>query len=536
MGGSSSKVSKTEILNSTKVKNSIKKFNENISEVSTSMMQTTMTEAAQGAEVTNSYKIIGLKAAGDLKIGAVNQSNKVKMNLSVLTKTELKADMVADMTTKLQDKLANDASAASDAKSKEGEQILSGVTDAISGTIQDLGKSFTGGSSSESDETSVKNIMDVENNTELINKVKNSVTSDMVNDTVTKVANTVKGSNETIYKDLEAGGDAVIGEVNQENMIEMMTEAVTEAGLGNKILAKMFNVAETDITNAADTAVTQEDEVVGTLDAAGDAVSEAAQGIGTGVATGAEGIGAGIGNAMSGMMMPFIIIAVVAVVGLVVLKPLLSKGMDKAKVDKSGKMTFGAGLFKGGSIKKLLNNSYIKKIQKQLMKYATIDNLIIILALAVGYKFLPKIINFIKNKLQKKEKFTNEKDDKKIIQLKNKEGKYLIQGEDKLHFGGNKDDGLKFLLNVFKDNKHLKLMMKGNDGKTNILTFHKKKFILKEDKENKPLKGVLNFFHNDNKFQLQRKKKYIGYKNDNFFGSKKKKSACDFYYDFIEPN
>jgi hypothetical protein len=535
MGSEQSQETKTEILNSTKVKNSIKKFNESISEVSTSMMQTTMTEAAQGADVTNTYKIKGVKVAGDLVIGAVNQANKVKMNLSVLTKTELKADMVADMTNKLQTQLANDASAASSAKAKEGEQMLSGITDAISDTMTGLGQSMTGGSSSSSDSTKIQNIMDVSNETELINKVKNSVSTQMVNDTVTKVANTITGSNETIYEDLQAGGDAVIGEVNQENMIEMMTEAVTESGLGNKILAKMFNVDESEIKNAADTTVTQEEEKVGTLDAAGDAVSEAAQGIGTGVATGAKGVGEGIGAAMSGMMMPLIIIAGVGIVAMVVLKPLLSKGMDKAKVDESGKMTFGAGLFKGGSFKKLLKNSYIKQLMNFAKKYATIDNLIIVLALMVGYKFLPKIINFIKNKLQK-EKFTNEKFDKKIILLKNKEGRYLIQGKDKLWFGGKyRTDGLKFLLNVFKDNKHLKLMMKGNDNKKNILTLHKKKFMLLEDKEKKPLKGVLNFFHNDNKFQLKKKKNYIGYNKEHqkFFNTKEINSAFDFYYDIV---
>jgi hypothetical protein len=539
-GGSSSKTTKTDILNSTKVANSIKKFNENISSVATTMMQTTMTEAAQGAEATNILEISGNKIKGDINIGAIDQSNNVKMNLSVLTKTELKADMVADMTNKLQLQLANDATGTNEQNSKDGEQVFSEVANAIADTVQGVANSVMGGSSKESTETNVKNIMDVSNSTELINKVNNSVTADMVMKTVTKVSKRLGAMNKTKIKGNKTtgkkGGDLNIASVNQENVVTMMTEVVTESGLGNKILAKLLNVDEADIKNAAEGETTITDEEIGTLEAGGDAVGNVIEKGGEAVANAALGIGGGIGAAMGGMMMPFIIIAVVAVVGLIVLKLLSKKGMDKKAIVDKSKMTFGAGLFKGGSIKKLLNNSYIKKIQKQLMKYATIDNLILILALAVGYKFLPKIINFIKNKLQKKEKFTNEKDDKKIIQLKNKEGKYLIQGEDKLHFGGNKDDGLKFLLKVFKDNKHLKLMMKGNDGKTIILTFHKKKFILKEDKENKPLKGILNFFHNDNKFQLKRKKKYIGYKNDNFFGSKKKKSACDFYYDFIEPN
>ena len=395
MGSSNTKETNKEILNDTRVKNSIKKFNETINESSVSMMQTTMVNAAAGADVNNTISIKGIKTKGAFVLDGISQKNMVKMNLSVLSKSEMKGDMVSDMTNKIQTQLANDAKASSDSSSKEGEQILSGIANAVGDTMQGLGNSLTGGDSSSKDNLSIKNIMNIENETELINKVKTSVTSEMVNDTVTNVSVKILGQNKLEIADIEADDGVVISNVNQENIVDAMMEAVAESGLGNKILSKMMNVDEADIKNAADTATTATDETVGTLDAAGDAAGNVIEKGGEAGSKLMDSAGGMMSGMMTAMIMPLIIIGVIGVVGLVVIKPLLSKGMDKAKVDKSGKMTFGAGLFKGGSIKKLLNNSYIKKIQKQLMKYATIDNLIIILALAVGYKFLPKIINFI---------------------------------------------------------------------------------------------------------------------------------------------
>ena len=204
MGSSNTKETNKEILNDTRVKNSIKKFNETINESSVSMMQSTMVNAAAGADVNNKISIKGVKTKGAFVLDGVSQKNMVKMNLSVLSKADMKADMVSDMTNKIQTQLANDAKASADSSSKEGEQILAGIANAVSDTVQGLGNSLTGGDSSSKDNLSIKNIMNIENETELVNKVKTSVTSEMVNDTVTNVSLKIKAGNELEIAEIEA--------------------------------------------------------------------------------------------------------------------------------------------------------------------------------------------------------------------------------------------------------------------------------------------------------------------------------------------
>ena len=530
MGGQQSSETNKEILNDTRVKNSIKKFNETINESSVKMMQTTMVNAAAGAEVNNKISIKGVKTKGAFVLDGVSQKNMVKMNLSVLSKSEMKGDMVADMTNKIQTQLANDAKASSDSSSKEGEQILAGIASAVGDTMQGLGNSLTGGDSSSKDNLSIKNIMNIENETELINKVKTSVTSEMVNDTVTNVSLKILAGNEQEYEDIEADDGVIISNLNQENIVDAMMEAVAESGLGNKILSKMMNVDEADIKNAADTTTTATDETVGTLDAAGDAAGNV---IKEGGDAGSKLIDSSAGLVTAGMtalLMPLIIIGVIGVIALVVLKPLLSKGMDKAKVDESGKMTFGAGLFKGGSIKKLLNNSYIKQIKKQLMKYATMDNLIIVLSLMVGYKFLPKIINFIKSKINK-EQFELS-DNEKTVKLSNDEGKYLQMIDGKLVFSGDKKQALTFLLEIIIPNKVLQLSFKNKDDKLSFLMKdNKKRLGLVEYNEKIAGQQSLKYKMIDGKVILGNGKKF--FKND-FTLSRNQKDAIKMNFDILK--
>ena len=473
MGGQQSSETNKEILNDTRVINSIKKFNETINESSVKMMQSTMVNAAAGADVNNTITIKGIKTKGAFILDGVSQKNMVKMNLSVLSKSEMKGDMVSDMTNKIQAQLTNDAKASADSSSKEGEQILAGIASAVSDTVQGLGNSLTGGSSSSKDNLSIKNIMNIENDTELINKVKTSVTQEMVNDTVTNVSLKINAGNELEIAEIEADDGFVISNLSQENVVDAMMEAVAESGLANKILSKMMNVDEADIKNAADSETTASDETVGTLDAAGDAVGNV---IKEGGEAGSKLIDSSSGLISAGMtalIMPLLIIGVVGIALFFLAKPLLSKGMDKAKVGKDGKMTFGAGLFKGGSIKKLLNNSYIKQIKKQLMKYATMDNLIIGLSLIIGYKFLPKIFNYIKN--FNTEKFTI-KDNKKLIIFYDDNKKFLNLKDDKLIFDLEKPtDTLVFLLEIIKPNKKLQLSFLDKKGDLSFLMKHNKK-------------------------------------------------------------
>lgn len=532
MGGKQSKETNKEILNDTRVQNSIKKFNDTITESSVSMMQKTMVEAAADMEVNNEISIKGVKTHGAFVLDGVSQKNMVKMNLSVLSKADMKADMVADMTAKIQSQLENSAKSASDASAKEGEDILSGITTAVADTMQGAAAAVTGTDTSSIENTSVNNIMNVDNETELINKVKNSVTSEMVNDTVTNVSMKMKAGNKVEIENLEAGDGVVISNLEQENVIDTMMSAVAESGLGNKILSKMMNVDESDIKNAADTATAHTEETVGTLDAAGGAVKDVGE-----AASGVIDSGAGaISASLTALVMPLIVIGVIGVVGLVVVKPLLSKGMDKSKVDASGKMTFGAGLFKGGSLKKLLKKSFSKKVIKQLQKYATIDNLIIILALMVGYKFLPKIINFIKNKLKRKESFTDNENDK-IIKLKNNVGQYLIQGEETLEFG-DEDKSLNFLLEIIEPGKKIQLSFIDNTDQLRVLALNKKNGIkMVQAKPSRPLKGHLHYQSHDegNKFKLHKGKKWVGYssRGNNFFQTMNPNNAFQFHFDMV---
>ena len=533
IGGSSKNVKETtkEILNDTRVKNSIKKFNETINESTVKMMQTTMVNAAAGAEVNNTISIGNVKTSGAFVLSDISQANMVKMNLSVLSKSEMKSDMVTDMTNKIQTQLANDAKASSDSSSKDGEQLFSGLASAIGDTVSDLGNSIMGGSSSSKDNLSIKNIMDVENDTELENKVRTSITNEMVNDTVSNVSLKILGANTIEVGNIEAGGGVVISNINQENIVDAMMEAVAESGLGNKILSKMLNIDEADIKNAADTATTATDEKVGTLDAAGDAAGNVIEKGGEAVSSTIDSASGFLSAGLTAMIMPLLIIGVVGIALFFLAKPLLSKGMDKSsKTGKTGKMIFGAKLLKGGSssIKKLLNNSYITQIKKQLMKYtkqsmkyATMDNLIIVLSLMVGYKFIPKIFNFIKSKMYK-EQF-GLKDNKKTIKFSNEEGKFLNIIDGKLTFGSDEENALNFLLEIIRPNKVLQLSLKDKNDELS--------FLMKDDNKQLNLvkytteiagEQLLNYEMINGKIILGNKKKF--FKNDFTLSRKKEES------------
>lgn len=509
MGGEQSQETKTSILNDTRVSNSIKNINETINTTTMNMIQESLKNTAASAEIKQKITISGLKAGGDIDISGVSQKAEVEISISSLTNSEMKQDLVQDTMNKMQTQIADQMKMTQAQASEKGEQMVSALIGAVSETMQGLGASVTGTDTSSKSETSIQNLLNIENETELQNLVKNAVNVDLINKTVEKIASNIVGEQETEITDLEAGGSIAISNVDQEILSTQMLEAITTVGTGSSILATLANTSEVEMTKTIEAGQTAAEIEQGTIDATGDLVEQA--------------VGAWAGLVQTGAL--FIIIPVLIVGGLILFmfRGTISKVAEEqstAYAQQQGGSKIINSLYKNildvfksiikqiTKIRKSLEKYYLKYINKHL----NVTNLITIIIICIIIYGIFQIYQYIRyNRI---EGFTSESKLQDV--MISSEEKYIKNkklGENQLCLIGDKDNAYKFEI-IILEKKDIYLITKIGD----------KKYYMKN--EGGKIKMAKYDFINDsaykfnfekvkeNTYKLSQGGKYIGKKED----------------------
>lgn len=441
MGSSQSQKEKIkqEVLNNTDIQMKLNKVNETINksvakvvnEVSDKMEVESNTKLEQ--EIKGGIKIKNIKDSEGVKVEIKQQLEKIStINITSLQDISQNSAIVNDLQKEIQNNLEKQLSSQQESASAEGEKIMKELLGAISGTVKSALTSLTGGKTSTDKEieTMIKNELKISNETEIKNKIQNEITTEMITKNLTEL----KTSLDTFMSQVVDGAIEIEGVENskdigialkQEGKIteNVFMKKINETAMSSNILSKIFEVDETKMKESIESAQKNVKKDEGTLQAAGGAISEAAQGVGKGV----SGLFSGVFQSLT---MPLLIIGVVGVVGLFIVRPLLSKGLDKVEkipmrlppIQQISNMKGGKVINK--KIKKIIQKiiNIIKKIGDKLF---TFNNLIIFLILFLIHNIIVSII-------RKKEKFTEDEVNKNYIlkigekYLKREDGKIIL--------------------------------------------------------------------------------------------------------------
>lgn len=496
MGNSQSEKEKIKqtVMNDTTIQAQLKKVNDTINKTVVEQINKVSDEMESSSRVAQEQTSGMTVFGGTVEKGAkvdMSMSQELDMqesiNISSIQNVKQDSQIVSDLQKQLSMDLQKSLSAQQDAQQSDGEQAMREMMGALTGAVDSAMQAlnFGGSKSSEKDiETEIKNFLNISNKTEIINKTKNIMESKMITETLSKL----KTSLDVFQKQSKDGylitPDAIFGEdsvtdfsMKQKAKItrDVVMQKLNDTGMGTTILSKLLEVDDTKMKESIDAAQKAEEESVGTFEGAGRGVASAAKGVGEGVSTGAQGIGSGISSAMQGMMMPMIVIAVVAIVGLFVLKPMLEKidGDDLTNMvgTATGNAPMGNAPMMGGSkkIKKMMKNfsSLFSPFYKKMKPYFTFKNLNIILGLVVVYQFIVFFISYFK-----KENFTDDQVNKNYyVKIGDK---YLKRKDGKIELIDNKNEASLVSIIKIKDKIYLKF------GKQFAITnFAKKLKIMK---------------------------------------------------------
>lgn len=274
-------------------------------------------------------------SGGGFVMKGVNQKNVVD------TKSE--SDFVQKITTKVTSDITNSVkdqintsikqtlenTSISEEKSNIGSTIGGTVGDlakAVGSTISDLGKSAAGilsisagnstsTSTSDTDEKELKKKFSLDQSFK--QEKKNEASTDIANaissENLAKAAADSKAANAIDIGKISVKGDIVLSEITQENIVTDVMKNVFNQTVVTEIATKVVNEFDSMITNMVENVdktltKTQQEKVVGDIQAAGAAakaalqgVGEAAQGVGKGVSSAAEGVGTGLASTAVGL-------------------------------------------------------------------------------------------------------------------------------------------------------------------------------------------------------------------------------------------
>ena len=501
MGGQSSKETKTAILNDTSVRVALKNVNESISNMQMSIIQESMQKTAAGANISQEVSIKNLTAKGDIILGDVDQSANVKVNMSALSDSEIKSDLVSEVVSKMQTQLANSMSTEQSAAKEESEQIFAAAFEALG----DAMAAVTGTDTSSSTETDIKNILNIDSNTELVNKIEQNMSTELVNKTVNEVSNVLVGDQKVEYNNIESTtGGIVIGNINLEMVSEQMTEAITKSGTSTELMSKMANISAADIQNAVDAGQTAEEKKKALIESVGEAAGEVIE------KSGEASVGViGAAGTLAASMGMWIIIPVLLVGGAVLF-------IFRGTIDAGARQQMGLPQ-QGGSkktIKKMKSiiSSVLKTIKTYTKKYITRKNLIMLIITILVVLVLQQVYIMIQKQLS--ENFTN--DSKMIDVTISSNGKYLKNqklGDNHLCLTADESKAFKF--NVSKlDDKTITLYTLSGDKKlylkltTNDITIEEFDSTNKE-KYNFTFKKLSN-----NTYTFSQGDRYLGFKSN----------------------
>jgi hypothetical protein len=456
----------TTIKNSQTIQNSLTKLNEQINKTTAESIQKSMIDAAAGQEVNQTIRVENVTTGGDFVATGISQKAQVKMNLTAMQDTKADSQIVQDAQAAVSNQLKDAVEAAQSAKQQQGEQIVSGLAGAVSDMFEDL----VGNTTNESTKTAIENELNVSNTKNITDRIVNDVKTSITNETMTKINSNMQVNQTVEFRNIAAGGDAIIANISQEAITSQITEAVQKSGVGADVLTQVLGVDKTVIETA-----------ISSGQAAGDIVQGTGESIGAGFQKAFEGTG--------GIMVAIVSVVLSVVVGGVGFLMLSGGG--------SGQV--------GGSTKML--SGLLSPIMKLMKKNQDLINVALMFAIAM----------LVLRKIQKRENFSKTSDLKlKVNQM------YVFKNPNNvLCLTKKQNEGSVFKIQILAQpgkDKRILLSTKEAD-KDMFLKLEGRKLVFRElERIDKELYEFSAIPVGENGFQL--------YMNNTFIGESKSDASC----------
>jgi len=322
MGSKQSTSTKNELLNDTKFKTVINKTSKFLNEVTAKAIQDNLVRSAASAKATQTIKITNLVSKGDIVISGVSQDVNVSINVSALADNKMRDELAQDLTGQLQTKLDSLAKATQEQLQNQGEQIFADIVGGLKDSLISLGSSLTGGKVTSKTDNSIKNLLQIDNETDLTNIIQQAVNVETVNKCVTDVASTFLGEQEQEISNITStSGSIQVTELSQKIVSEQLTSAVSKTDLSSSIISSVSGIDKTDITNASQSEQTTSKKDEGTIEAAGTAASSVIESTGK----------------ILGMSMGIFAIVIIAIlIGFIILIWIFRKVIGSIAMNKTG--------------------------------------------------------------------------------------------------------------------------------------------------------------------------------------------------------
>lgn len=337
MGKGQSKISKNKDITNTQVfKNIVKKSVTSLNKMNTTLIQKQCTEVSSQNIINQKISITGVKTK-DFEIDELDLKADTKFNMSVLANSKMRNDMVNKVTQQIKDQIQHMATSTEKQARTEGEPVfadaIGGITDALDTAMGDLTRS-----KHELDaNTTVANTVNLDNETDLKEKIENSVDTKLVNNIVNKLKNSLLVNQGVDISNIEASDKFHIAKININFLTSVVQDTVSKSDLSSKIVSSFAGTSVSTVKTAADASQDQKTDEKTAIDDAGDAVAKDVKAVGDASAENINAVGDAGAKMELAFLMPIVIGGVIFLIIVIII--FVSMGKKSGSIKKIAKMT-----------------------------------------------------------------------------------------------------------------------------------------------------------------------------------------------------
>ena len=250
MGKGQSTISQDkDITNTETFRNAVKKSVKVLNTMNTTLTQKQLTDISGTTIITQELKFDHIVTAGNFVVSDAYADAEIKMNYSVLANNTMKQDMVDKLTQEIQDGIKNLTTSTQEQLTQQGEPIfadlIGDLTDSMNTGIGDI----TGSSNTKSQDLTIAQIMNLNNETEIDQKIKNTVNTHLVNSMVTKLSDTILGSQSIDFSNITAG-NVYVTHIGTKMLGSIIQKSITSSELSEQIVSNFTGTSLTTVENA----------------------------------------------------------------------------------------------------------------------------------------------------------------------------------------------------------------------------------------------------------------------------------------------
>ncbi len=250
--------------------------------ITSSLVQTTVTNVTSGKVINQNISFLHLRAKGDIKITDITQKTDSKINLSVLADSTIKEDLVKELTQKLQTQVKNLTTSTQEQLDKNNEEVFSQAFGMVGDMMGSLGSDLTGSDYNYSQDTTLQELMGVDNETTLDSNIEDAITTDIVSDLMTDMSSSFIGTQKINFEDVRSDeGEIVVSNITNDLIESTIMSVVTTSGISNTIISKFTSISKAKMDSVSKSDAKLEEEKVGTwkgisgiVDSAGNAAAK----------------------------------------------------------------------------------------------------------------------------------------------------------------------------------------------------------------------------------------------------------------------